>query len=169
MAKRALIAPLDDVLLQAGSGAIGRPLTAQLVAAGHEVTGMTRSHERAAAIEAAGATAAVCDALDAPALRAAVERAEPEAVVHQLTALPRRFEPRRPDLYAATNRVRTEGTRNLLEAAGGARIVSQSIAFAYRPGAEPRVVDQDTPLFTEAPPPFGAATRVVAEMERMVV
>ena len=157
------------VFVAGASGVIGRPLVAQLVAAGHEVTGMTRSPERAAAIEAAGATATVCDALDAPAVRAAVERAEPEAMVHQLTALPPRFEPRKADLYDATNRVRTEGTHNLLEAAGGARIVCQSIAFAYRPHAEPRVVDEDAPLFTEAPPPFGAATRVVAEMERMVL
>ena len=157
------------VFVAGATGVIGRTLTAQLVAAGHEVIGMTRSHERAAAIEAAGATAAVCDALDAPALRAAVARAEPEVVVHQLTALPPRFEPRNPRLYDETNRVRTEGTRSLLEAAGGARIVCQSIAFAYRPGSEPRVVDEDTPLFTEAPPPFGAATHVVAEMERMVL
>jgi 2-alkyl-3-oxoalkanoate reductase len=157
------------VFVAGASGVIGRPLVAQLVAAGHEVTGMTRSRERAGPIEQAGATAVICDALDASALQEAVGAAEPDAVVHQLTSLPHRFDPRRQDLYEATNRVRTEGTRNLLEAAGGARIVCQSIAFAYRPHREPRVLDEDAPLFTEAPPPFGAATRAVAEMERMVL
>jgi 2-alkyl-3-oxoalkanoate reductase len=157
------------VFVAGASGVIGRPLVAQLVAARHQVTGMTRSRERADAIERAGATAVICDALDAPALRAAVAAAEPDAVVHQLTSLPHRFDPRRQDLYDATNRVRTEGTRNLIEAADGARIVCQSIAFAYRPHREPRVLDEDAPLFTEAPPPFGAATRAVADMERMVL
>jgi 2-alkyl-3-oxoalkanoate reductase len=157
------------VFVAGASGVIGRPLVAQLVAAGHEVTGMTRSRERAGPIEQAGATAVICDALDASALQEAVGAAEPDAVVHQLTSLPHRFDPRRQDLYEATNRVRTEGTRNLVEAAGGARLVCQSIAFAYRPHREPRVLDEDAPLFTEAPPPFGAATRAVAEMERMVL
>ena len=153
------------VFVAGASGVIGRPLVAQLVAAGHEVTGMTRS--RPQAVEEAGATAVVCDALDAGALREAV--ADAEVVVHQLTALPQRFDPRRKHLYDETNRVRTEGTRNLLAAAGGRRVVCQSIAFAYRPHREPRVLDEDAPLFTDAPPPFGEATRAVVEMERMVL
>ena len=145
----------------------GRPLTAQLVAAGHEVTGTTRS--RPQVVEQAGATAVVCDALDTAALEAAVAAAEPDAVVHQLTALPPRLDPRKTHLYDATNRIRTEGTRNLLAAAGGRRFVCQSVAFAYRPQGEPRVLDEDAPLFTDAPPPFGAATRAIAGMERMVL
>ena len=157
------------VFVAGASGVIGRPLVAQLVAAGHEVTGMTRSRERARAIERAGATAVICDALDAPALQEAVGAVEPDAVVHQLTSLPHRFDPRRQDLYEATNRVRTEGTRNLLETAGGARIVCQSIAFAYRPHGEPRVLDEDAPLNLAAPPPFGEGVRVLAEMERAVL
>jgi len=157
------------VFVAGASGVIGRPLVAQLVAAGHEVTGMTRSRERATAIDQAGATAAVCGALDAPGLRDTVAAAAPEVVVHQLTALPHRFDPRKPHLYGATNRVRLEGTRNLLEAAPGRRVVCQSVAFAYRPHREPRVLDEDAPLFTSAPPPFGPATRAVAEMERMVL
>jgi len=157
------------VFVAGASGAIGRPLVPLLVAAGHEVTGTTRSPEKAAAIEAAGATAAVVDALDSAALRVAVEQARPEVVVHQLTALPARFDPRRKELYDETNRLRTEGTRTLIDAAPGARVIAQSIAFAYRPHAEPVVLDEDAPLFTSAPQPFGAATRAVAEMERMVL
>jgi 2-alkyl-3-oxoalkanoate reductase len=157
------------VFVAGATGVIGRPLLARLVAAGHEVTGMTRSPERARAVEAAGETAVVCDALDGPALRDAIARAEPDAVVHQLTALPSRFEPRKPDLYEATNRVRVDGTGNLIEAAAGRPVVCQSIAFAYRPPHRPRVLDEDAPLFTDAPPPFGEATRAVAAMERMVL
>jgi nucleoside-diphosphate-sugar epimerase len=157
------------VFVAGASGAVGRPLVAQLVAAGHHVTGMTRSRERAAAIERAGATATICDALDAPTLLAVVATADPDVVVHELTALPQRFDPRKKRLYDATNRLRTEGTRNLLEAAGGRRMVCQSIALAYAPDREPRVFDETRPLFTDAPPPFGAATRAVSEMERMVL
>jgi nucleoside-diphosphate-sugar epimerase len=82
------------VFLAGAAGAIGRPLLPLLVEAGPDVTGTTRSPERAAAIEAAGATAVVVDALDADALRAAVEQARPEVVIHQLTSLPYRFNPR---------------------------------------------------------------------------
>jgi 2-alkyl-3-oxoalkanoate reductase len=160
------------VFVAGASGAIGRPLVPQLVAAGHEVTGATRSEERAEAIRAAGARALVCDALDVEALRAAVTEATPEVVVHQLTALPHRFDPRDKEIYAATNRLRGEGTRNLIEAARGAgarRLVCQSIAFAYAPGAQPEVMDEDARLALGAPPPFGDAVRTIDEMERAVL
>jgi nucleoside-diphosphate-sugar epimerase len=160
------------VFVAGASGAIGRPLVAQLVAAGHEVTGTTRSEQRAEAIRGAGARAAVCDALDAEALRAAVVEAAPDAIVHQLTALPERFNPRDKTVYDATNRVRGEGTRNLLEAAraaGARRMVAQSIAFGYAPGARPEVKGEDAPLALDAPAPFGEALRVLQAMERSVV
>jgi 2-alkyl-3-oxoalkanoate reductase len=160
------------VFVAGASGAIGRPLVPMLVQAGHEVTGTTRSDQRAEAIRAAGATPAVVDALDAEALRQAVEQAAPEVIVHQLTALPHRFEPRRKDLYDATNRIRREGTSNLLDAAraaGARRFLCQSIAFAYRPGARPEVMDEETPLALGAPPPFGEGVRAIDEMERAVL
>ena len=160
------------VFVAGASGTIGRPLVPLLVAAGHEVTGTTRSQERAELIAAAGATPAVVDALDAAALRRAVEAAGPEVVVHELTALPDRFDPRRRDIYDATNRVRREGTRNLLDAAraaGARRFVCQSIAFAYAPGPEPEIKDEEAPLSLGAPPPFGEGVRALAEMERAVL
>ena len=160
------------VFVAGASGAIGRPLVPRLVAAGHEVTGTTRSEPNAEAIEAAGATPAIVDALDADALREAVERAAPEVVLHELTALPERFNPRKRDLYDATNRIRRVGTRNLLDAARAARarrFVCQSIAFAYAPAAEPQVMDEEAPLNLEAPPPFSEGMRVIAEMERAVL
>jgi nucleoside-diphosphate-sugar epimerase len=160
------------VFVAGASGAIGRPLVPRLVAAGHEVTGTTRSEGSAEAIRAAGASAAVVDALDADALREAVERAAPDAIVHELTALPERFNPRKSDLYDATNRIRREGTRNLLDAARDAdvrRLVCQSIAFAYAPRERPEVMDEAAPLNLDAPPPFSEGMRVIAEMERAVL
>ena len=160
------------VFVAGASGAIGRPLVPRLVAAGHEVTGTTRSEERAEAIRAAGARSAICDALDADALRAAVVEAAPQVVVHELTALPHRFNPRDKQMYAPTNRVRREGTRNLIAAAqvaGAQRLVCESIAFAYATGERPEVKEEDAPLALEAPLPFGDSVRAIEEMERAVV
>ena len=160
------------VFVAGATGAIGRPLLEQLASAGHEVTGTTRSGAKTDTIRAAGADAVVCDALDAAALRAAVAEAKPEVMVHQLTALPERFTPRNKSIYDATNRLRDEGTRNLLDAArevGARRFVCQSIAFAYAPGPTPDVKDEDAPLAVDAPPPFGEGVRVTQRMERTVV
>jgi 2-alkyl-3-oxoalkanoate reductase len=159
------------VFVAGASGAIGRPLVPKLIAAGHEVTGMTRSEERAGAVRAAGAQAAVVDVFDADALRAAIVEAAPEVVVHQLTALPERMDFRKQDLYTPTNRLRTEGTRNLLDgaqAAGARRFVSQSIAFAYRNDGS-RVKAEDDPLLDSAPGPFEAGVTALREMEAMVL
>jgi len=104
------------VFVAGGSGTIGVPLVRALVAAGHEVTALTRSVDKQDELRALGASAAVADALDREALIAAVEAAHPAAVIHQLTALPKDA-PRRPGDLDATNRLRVDGTRNLLEAA----------------------------------------------------
>jgi 2-alkyl-3-oxoalkanoate reductase len=122
------------VFVAGSSGVIGRPTVRQLVEAGHEVTGMTRSEDRAEQIRKAGAEAVVCDAFDAEGLREAVGAAGPEVVVHLLTALPQRYD-RKSDWLEPTNRIRREGTRNLIEAAvaaGARRMVAESIAFVYR-------------------------------------
>jgi nucleoside-diphosphate-sugar epimerase len=159
------------VFLAGASGAIGRPLVRQLVDAGHEVTGMTRSPARASNLAEAGARAVVCDALSAEPLARSVADAHPEAVIHQLTALPDRFDPRKKHLYEKTNQLRTVGTRNLLAAAqsaGVGRFVSQSIAFAYEPSGT-AIKDERDPLFSDAPEPFGSAIAAVEEMEKAVL
>ena len=159
------------VFVAGASGAIGRPLIPKLVAARHEVTGMTRSDASAEAIRHAGAHAAVVDVFDADAVRAAAEEAGAEVLVHELTALPDRFDFRKKDLYAPTNRLRTEGTRNLLDAAraaGARRFVSQSIAFAYRNDGG-RVKIEEDPLLEDAPGPFGSGVRALRAMEAMVL
>jgi nucleoside-diphosphate-sugar epimerase len=159
------------VFVAGATGAIGRPLARQLVEAGHDVTGITRSAERAQRLQKTGAKAIVCDALLADSLGPAVAEARPDVVIHQLTALPDRFEPRKRDLYEATNRVRTVGTRNLLDtakAAGAHRFICQSIAFAYEP-AGAQIKDERDPLFSNAPEPFGSAVKVVEQMECAVL
>jgi 2-alkyl-3-oxoalkanoate reductase len=159
------------VFVAGASGAIGRPLVAKLVAAGHEVTGMTRSEQSAERIREAGARAAVADVFDAGAVRDAMAQAGAEVVVHQLTALPERMNFRDANLYTATNRVRTEGTRNLLHgarAAGARRFVCQSIAFAYRTGGA-RVKTEDDPIMDDAAGTFASGVSALREMESAVL
>ena len=159
------------VFVAGASGAVGRPLVPRLVAAGHEVTGMTRSESKAEAVRQAGARAAVVDVFDADALRAAVEEARAEVIVHELTSLPDRIDFRKEDIYAATNRVRTEGTRNLIDAAraaGARRLVCQSIAFAYRMDGE-GLKTEDDPLLSHAAGAFGSGVTALREMEELVL
>jgi nucleoside-diphosphate-sugar epimerase len=155
------------VFVAGASGAIGRRLVPQLLEAGHEVTGMTRSEEAAERIRSDGAEAAVCAAFDADGVRDAVRGARPEAVVNQLTKLPERYDPRKID-YGPTNRVRLEGGRNLIAAAreaGARRLVVQSIAFLYAPEGD-SVKDEEARPFTEAPEPFGSGTEATLAAER---
>src|SRR6476620_9379708 len=97
------------VFLAGATGVIGTPLVPQLLEAGHDVTAMTRSVLRAAQLEALGADPVVCDAFDADGVHAAMARASPEAVIHQLTALPPRIDWADPDVFDEHNRLRTEG------------------------------------------------------------
>jgi nucleoside-diphosphate-sugar epimerase len=131
---------------------------------------MTRSVLRAAQLEALGADPVVCDVFDADGVRAAMADDPPEAVVHQLTALPARLDWGNPHLFDENNRVRTEGTRVLVDAAlaaGASRVVAQSIAFVYAPTGD-LVKEEDAPLFTDAPPPVGGVVAAIAELEQRV-
>jgi nucleoside-diphosphate-sugar epimerase len=161
------------VFVAGAAGVIGRPLVRQLLAAGHAVTGTTRSADRAEKLRAAGAEPVICDALDATALRNAVVAAQPNAVVHQLTSLPQRIDPRHIERdFAANDRLRSEGTRNLVaaaRAAGARRIVAQSISFAYAPGEPGSLHAEDDPLYLEAPPAFRRSVRALADLESAVL
>ena len=127
------------VFVAGATGVIGRSLLPLLRQAGHDVIGMTRSAERADALREQGVEPVVCDAFDADAVERAVVDARPEVVVNELTDFPKALDPRKAgDQLASHDRIREEGTRNLMrgaEAAGARRLVSQSIAFAYAPGA----------------------------------
>lgn len=158
------------VFVAGASGVIGRPTLRQLVAAGHDVVGMTRREERAGEIREAGAEAVVCDVFDAEALREAVVAAQPEVVLHALTALPPKFDPK-SDYLAATNKVRSEGTRNLVaaaKAAGARRIVAESVAFFYEPEGD-WVKDEGAPLFRDPPGRFAAGCDALVSLESQVL
>lgn len=120
------------------TGVIGKPLVSLLVAEGHTVAGMTRSPEKAGELRALGAEPVVCDVYDAEGLTEAVRGFAPDLVMHQLTDLP--DQPGQIAAYAErNNRIRTEGTRNLIAAAkaGGAkRFIAQSISWEPPQGAE---------------------------------
>lgn len=159
------------IFLAGASGVIGRPLTAMLVATGHEVTGTTRSAERSDAIEAAGARAAVVDILDRDALAAAVGAARPEVVIHQVTDL---GVPSPEDLteavLARNAEIRTAGMANLIEAAvavGARRVVAQSIAWLAGSPREARPVTEDLSIVPTDPAAMTATRRAVIELERM--
>jgi nucleoside-diphosphate-sugar epimerase len=158
------------VFVAGASGVIGRPTVRRLVAAGHEVVGMTRREERAGEIREAGAEAIVCDVFDGEALGEAVVAARPEVVLHALTALPSKFKPK-SNYLAATNEVRTEGTRNLVaaaRAAGARRIVAESVAFFYEPEGD-WVKDEEAPLFRDAPGRFAAGCDALVSLESQVL
>jgi nucleoside-diphosphate-sugar epimerase len=124
------------VFVAGASGTVGIPLVRALVAAGHQVTALTRSPEKQDELRRLGATPALADALDAEALRTVVLAAMPTHVIHQLTALPKEGPASESDLVA-TNRLRIDGTRNLLDAAlraGAQRFIGGS--FALLPGAQ---------------------------------
>ena len=160
------------VFVAGGTGVIGRRLLPQLRAAGHEVTATTRRPEKAELLRSLGATAAVLDALDAPAVMAAARAAAPEVVMNQLTQLPQRYEPRKLGPWLErTSRLRVEGTRHLLaaaRAAGSRRFVYQSIAFLYALRG-PSVLDEDAAVAADAPEPFGSAVRATLEGERLTL
>ena len=118
------------IFIAGASGAIGTHLVPQLVARGHEVVGTTRTPEKTEALRALGAEPVVVDALDPDSVADAVAKAEPEVVVHQLTALNGPPDLRHArEMAVATNRLRTEGTDHLLAAAravGARKVVAQS-------------------------------------------
>jgi nucleoside-diphosphate-sugar epimerase len=126
-----------NVFVAGGSGTIGTPLVRALVDAGHQVTALTRSPAKREALQALGASAVVADALDRDALMAVVAGTYPTHVIHQLTALPKEG-PRRAGDIEATNRLRIDGTRNLLQAAIGVHARRFIVgSFAPLAGSDP--------------------------------
>ena len=138
------------VLVAGATGALGKQLIPKLVARGHEVVGNTRTESKREAIFELGATPAVADALDAEQVARVVAEAEPDVIVHELTALSGDFDLRHFErTFAETNRLRTEATDHLLaagRAVGVKRFVAQSYAGwpAERTGGP--VKTEDDPL-----------------------
>jgi nucleoside-diphosphate-sugar epimerase len=159
------------VFVAGATGVIGRALLPQLLERGHAVVGMTRHPERAARLREMGVEPAVCDVYDIDGLQGALRTAAPDVVVHELTALPAEIDPRKVSVQLAENdRIRVEGTRNLLQAArqaGVERMVAQSIAFAYAPIGGP-VKSEDDPLWLDTPADLRRTPAAVASLEEQV-
>lgn len=159
------------VFLAGASGVIGRRLCPLLIADGWHVTGSTRSPEKAQALRHMGVEPVVVDVFDEAALRRAVGDARPAIVVHQLTDLPAVLDPSRMAEASARNaRIRDIGTRHLIAAAvaaGAARLVAQSISFAYAPGELP--YREEAALNVAAADRAGVSARGVASLEEQVL
>ncbi|SCL59801.1 NAD-dependent epimerase/dehydratase family protein [Micromonospora chersina] len=157
------------VLLAGASGAIGTPLTRQLLAAGHQVVGISRSQSNAERLRSAGAEAVVADVLDRENLLAAVRDVRADAVVHELTAL---GTTKMGEALQGTNALRTTGTANLLAAAravGAHRFVTQSIVlgYGYRDHG-PRVITEDDPFAEPVGGKLGEAVAAMGSTEKQV-
>jgi 2-alkyl-3-oxoalkanoate reductase len=159
------------VFVAGATGVIGRRLVPMLVERGHDVTAMTRSADKAEQLRSMGATPAIRDVFDAEGLRAEVVAAGPEVVVHELTDLPAAIDPRKAaEQFAGNDRIREEGTRNLVDAAlaaGARRMIAQSIAFVYEVTGDGLKSESD-PLFDDAPAPWDRSVRAVRALEGAV-
>jgi 2-alkyl-3-oxoalkanoate reductase len=161
------------VFVAGATGAIGRQLLPQLVAQGHQVTATTRSPGKLALLRELGAEPVVADGLDAMAVGEAVARAEPEAVIHQMTSLAgapglRHFD----KTFAVTNRLRTEGTDHLLAAAaaaGARRFVAQSYTGWTNIRAGTPVKTEDDPLDPDPPAWQRETLAAISRLERAVL
>ncbi|HWO25146.1 MAG TPA: NAD(P)-dependent oxidoreductase [Kofleriaceae bacterium] len=158
------------VFVAGATGVIGKPLCKRLVAAGHEVTALTRTEENASRLRTAGVTPVVADIYDRDAVIAAVATARAEAIVHQLTAIPARVPPRQAGrLLEPTNRLRTEGTEILLaaaRAAGAKRFIAQSISFVLAPDGPSPAAEE--PPWQHPPRAVAGMFDAVAKMEAML-
>jgi nucleoside-diphosphate-sugar epimerase len=165
------------VFVAGATGAIGRALVPQLVARGHEVVGMTRSASKQDLVRGLGARPVVADALDPDAVARAVASAEPEVIVHQLTALSGKMsirDARHPERFRGviiTNRLRTEATDHLLaagRAVGARRFVAQSIAAFRFAGTGGPVQTEADPLDPNPPAALRTGQAAILYLERAV-
>jgi nucleoside-diphosphate-sugar epimerase len=161
------------VFVAGATGAIGGRLVPQLIERGHEVTGTSRSSEKAERLRAQGAEAFVLDLLDPAAVSEVVVAVRPEAIVHEATALAGMSDVKHFDRsFATTNRLRTEGTDALLAAAreaGVERFVAQSYAgwpYAREGGA---VKTEDDPLDPDPVPEMSETLAAIRYLESRVV
>ncbi|REJ74855.1 MAG: NAD(P)-dependent oxidoreductase [Acidobacteria bacterium] len=155
------------IFIAGGTGAIGRFLVPSMVRHGHDVVALTRSADGARVLHEMGARPVLGDVYDRGELSRLVTEAEPEVVIHQLTA----FGAAEGDPLQQTHRVRTEGTRNLVAAARAAharRFVAQSISFICSPAGE-GLTDEETPLYLDAPAAIRPLAESIASLEEQVL
>jgi len=159
------------VLVAGATGAIGCPLVSALKAQRHEVIGMSNTEHGARSLQEKGVESVVANALDEKTVLSVVKRVKPDAVVEELTSLPRRYTPE--EMKAAADRdrtVRLVGGRNVqraAQAAGTKRYVVQSTGFFYGPG--PGLAVEGDALAMDASPAVAASVRTYMEIEERVV
>lgn len=160
------------IFVAGATGVIGRQLLPRLIEVGHEATAMTRSDDSAKKLRVKGAKAVVCNVFDRQKLTSVMVTAQPDVVIHQLTALPERIDPRTVSRdLVATNRVRTEGTRNLIEAAKAAgvkRFIAQGFSPYYAPTSSSPATE-DEPLYTDAHASFVNIINALHNLEEQVL
>jgi nucleoside-diphosphate-sugar epimerase len=160
------------VFIAGATGVIGRRLIPLLTGAGHFVSGTTRDADKVPALKRTGAQAIVLDVFNQRALHDAVMRVKPDVVIHQLTNLPKVFDPAQlAQMLEENARLRVEGTRNLVSAArvaGCRRVIAQSLAFAYAAGPQPH--DESDPIASgEGNAPTAITARGVRALEEFVL
>ena len=160
------------VFIAGGTGVIGRQLVPRLVAEGYIVTAISRSDAGVGWLRDQGALAELCDVFDAARLQRLVAQCRPDAVMHQMTDISPNMHPRRVgEDMSTTNRLRTEGTRLLANAAtssGARRFIVQSIAFLYAPD-HPSPASERTPLYREAPAAYRPMVDAVTQCEEVTL
>jgi len=160
------------VFVAGATGAIGKQLVPALVVAGHQVTATTRYPRNTAGLSAAGASPVVVDGLDAVAVGEAVARAEPDVIIHEMTAIPPSFGTRNFDrTFAATNELRTRGLDHLLAAAaasGVRRVIAQSYAGWPNARTGGPVKTEDDSLDPDPPPGQRASIEAIRYLEDTV-
>lgn len=161
------------VFVAGGTGAVGARLVPRLVTAGYEVVATTRSARKLPVIEEQGARGMVMDGLDRAAVLDAVAIAQPDAIVHEMTGLAGKPDFRHFDRwFASTNRLRTEGTDNLLEAArrfGVRRFVAQGFTGWPNQRGRGSLLEEGDPLDADPPASMRESMRVIEYVERAVV
>ena len=155
------------ILVAGATGAIGRPLIRCLKESGHSVFGLVRSSDAASALVEMGAEAVTGDALDAASVKAVIQRIRPDAIINELTSLPKHYTPEEMNAAADRDRaVRTKGNINLLAAmhdAGVRRYILQSSGFWYVSGAG--LATELVPFSVDASHGVAASARSYVELE----
>jgi len=168
-----LITPNMKIFLAGATGALGKRLVPVLVSAGHQVVGMTRSEKKSEALRAAGAEPVIADALDRDAVMNAVMEARPQAVVHEVTSLAKMHDVKNFDReFETTNKLRTEGTQYLLEAAqaaGASRFVAQSFTGWTNDRTGDRIKNEEDPLDPDPPKAMRNTLEAIQRLEEMVL
>jgi nucleoside-diphosphate-sugar epimerase len=160
------------IFVAGATGAIGQQLVPRLVGAGHEVHAMTRTESKQKLLDDLGAVPVVADALDPEQVADAVAKAEPDVIIHELTAIPAALDMRHFDRdFAQTNRLRTEGTDNLLaagQAVGVKKFIAQSFFSAYARTGGP-VKNEEDPLEPTPPTKMRGVVEAIRHVEQAVL